>query len=57
MRVGDNDVLDIAGHEVQLGVVDLVSALLQAAVNEHFISVALYTVAAAGDGFGRAEKC
>ena len=50
--VGDNDVLNVAGHEVQLGVVDLIPPLLQAAVNEHLVSVALHTVAAAGDGFG-----
>ena len=55
--VGDNDILNVAGHEVQLGVVDLIPPLLQAAVNEHLVSVALHTVAAAGDGFGCTEKC
>ena len=57
MRVGHNDVVDIAGGKVQDPVVPLVPPLLQSAVDKDLLSVYLQAVAAAGDSFGRAEEC
>ena len=55
--VGDDDIVNVAGGEVQGVVVVLVSALLQSAVDEDLFAVDLQAVAAAGDRVGRAEKC
>ena len=54
--VGDHHSVDIPGGKVQLLVVPLVPALLQAAVHQNLLSPALHTVAASGDGPCRAEK-
>lgn len=54
--MGDNHIVDIVGGKIKHGIVPLIPALLQAAVNENLLPPHLYTVAAAGDGFGRAEK-
>ena len=54
--VGDHHGVDVPGGKVQLLVVPLVPALLQAAVHQNLLSPALHTVAASGDGPCRAEK-
>ena len=54
--MGDNDIVDISGGEVQHPVVPLVSALLEAAVDEDLLAAHLQAVAASGDRLGRAEK-
>ena len=54
--VGDHHRVDVPGVEVQLLVVPLVPALLQAAVHQDLRPAALHTVAAAGHGTGCAEK-
>ena len=54
--VGDDHIVNIVGGKVQHGIVPLVLALLQAAVNEDLPALHLQAVAAAGDGLGRPEK-
>ena len=54
--VGQHHVVDIVGGEIQLPVVPLIPALLQAAVDQHLAAAALDAVAAAGDRLGGAEK-
>ena len=54
--MGDNDIVDISGGEVQHPVVPLVSALLEAAVDEDLLAAHLQAVAASGDRLGRAKK-
>lgn len=57
MGVGHDDVVDVAGGEIQRVFVVLVPALLKTAVDEDLFAVDLQAVAAAGDRVGRAEKC
>jgi len=47
--MGDNHIVDIVGGKIKHGIVPLIPALLQAAVNENLLPPHLYTVAAAGD--------
>ena len=54
--VGDEHIVNGVGGEGQLPVVDLVPALLEAAVDQNSFSVDLQAVAAAGDALVRAEK-
>ena len=55
--VGNQNIVDVVGGEVQRVVVMLVLALLQAAVDKNFLAVDLQAVAAAGYRVGRSEKC
>ena len=55
--VGDDDIVNVAGGEVQGVVVVLVPALLQSAVDEDLFAAHFQTVTAAGDRVGRAEEC
>ena len=55
--VGHNDVVDVAGREIQRIFIVLVPALLKAAVDEDLFAVDLQAVTAAGDRVGRAEEC
>ena len=57
MGVGHNDIVDVAGGEIQRVFVVFIPALLKAAVDEDLFSVDLQAVAAAGDCMGRAEEC
>ena len=50
------DHINAAGVKGQRGVVDLVPALLQAAVHQDMLAVDLQTMAAAGDALVSAEK-
>jgi hypothetical protein len=54
--VGDDDVIDLVGGEGEGVVVVLVTALLQAAVDEQSCPVDLQAVTTACDGMGGAEK-
>ena len=54
--VGHHHRVDVPGVEVQGLVVLLIPALLQSAVHQDLLAAALHTVAASGDGVGRAEK-
>ena len=49
MGVSHQHIVDLARVEGQAGVIDLVPALLQAAVNEDVLAAHLQTMAAAGD--------
>lgn len=49
MGVSHQHIVDLARMEGQAGVIDLVPALLQAAVNEDVLAAHLQTMAAAGD--------
>ena len=57
MGVGHDDIVDVAGGEIQRVFIVLVPALLKAAVDEDLSAVDLQAVAAAGDRMGRAEEC
>ena len=56
VRVGDDHIVDVIRRKVQHGVVSLVLALLQAAVDEDLLAADFHAVAAARDGLGRPEK-
>ena len=56
VRVGDDHIVNVIGRKVQHGVVSLVLALLQAAVDEDLLAADFHAVAAARDGLGRPEK-
>ena len=55
--VGDQNIVNIAGGEIQSVVVVLIPTLLQAAVDQDFFTPNFQTVAAARNSMGGAEKC
>ena len=55
--MGDNHIVDFPRMKPELSIVDLVLALLQAAVNENALAAGIQTVTTAGDGLGRSVKC
>ena len=56
MGVGNDNIVDVAGGEVQSVVVMLIPALLQAAVDEDLFAPHLQAVTASSDRVSRAEE-